>query len=92
MATGGEPGARHETSTGGTGTTRILEHEDLEIDGDSTTEWGGGHQGVKRHQGGIGERGQRGGEKEAAEESRPRSRGKTPRGAVQVLMTAWTRS
>ena len=42
--------------------------------------------------GGMGEGGQRGGEKEAAEESRPRSRGKTPRGAVQVLMTAWTRN
>ena len=54
MATRGEPGGRHETSTGGTGTTRILEHEDLEIDGGSTTEGGGGHQGVGMHQGGDG--------------------------------------
>ena len=43
---------RHETSTGGTGTTRMLEHEDLEIDGGSTTEGGGGHEGVGMHQGG----------------------------------------
>ena len=92
MATRGESGGRHETSTGGSGTTRILEHEDLEIDGGSTTEGGGRRQGVGMHQGGMGEGGERGREKEAAEESRPRSQGKTPRGAVQVLMTAWTRN
>ena len=52
MATRGEPGGRHETSTGGTGTTRILKHEDLEIDGGSTTEGRGGDHGVGMHQGG----------------------------------------
>ena len=44
--------------------------------------------------GGLGEGGTRGREKAAcaADEPRPKSQGKIPRGAVQVLLTAWTRS
>ena len=42
--------------------------------------------------GGLGEGGERGEERAAAEEPRPKGQGKTPRGAVQVLLTAWTRS
>ena len=42
--------------------------------------------------GGLGEGGKRGRERAAAEEPIPKSQGKTPRGAVQVLLTAWARS
>ena len=42
--------------------------------------------------GGLGEGGKRGKERAAAEEPRPKSQGETPRGAVQVFLTAWTRS
>ena len=52
----------------------------------------GMHQGRGCIRGGLGEGGKRGGERAAAEEPRPKSQGKTPRGAVQVLLTAWTRS
>ena len=73
-----EPGGGNETSAGGTGATRILEHAGLEIDGGSTA--GGRWDGGGRHQGaGMGrEGGMRGSEEAAVNEPRLKSQGKTP--------------
>ena len=94
MAARDEPGGGNETSAGGTGATRILEHAGLEIDGGSTT--GGRWDGGGRHQGvGMGrEGGMRGSEEASVDESRLKRQGKTPiaRGAAKVLLTAWTKS
>ena len=56
---------------------------------------GKGEEGTKKWgctKGGMGEGGKSGRERAATEETRPKRQGKTPRGAVQVLLEARTRS
>ena len=87
------------TDTGSNSTNRRLEQEGIGMDRAGTTGGGGrGEEGTESTKGrgcirgGLGEGGKRGEERAAAEEPRPKSQGKTPRGAVQVLLTTWTRS